>query len=158
MRWVLEDYTLCIYIIYIYLNTTSTNSKLSSWFSSSKGGGGLYLCATNKVYIRVLSILNNNTLGILVYLFWRVSVFGKQQRITKKKHNTQPLPGENTKHSGNTVGTGQTLPTTLQQCLDATPGFDSNAKVLRHLVGQQRSLMLTCWESIICSFFFFFRF
>lgn len=89
-----EDYTLCIYII--YLNTTSTNSKLSSWVSPLPRRGDYIHVATNKVYMRVLSISNNNTLGIPVTYFSACVRLWEATSASQRKHNTQPLPGEKT--------------------------------------------------------------
>lgn len=87
--------------MYIYLNTTSTNSKLSLWVFSFRGGNYIYVLPTKFICVY---ILNNNTLGILVtYLGVCPSLGSNSASQRKTTHNHYP---GNTKHSGNTVGTG----------------------------------------------------
>lgn len=136
-----------IHYVYIYYISEHYVNKLEALVldTTSSGEGGSYSCGYQQSLYVCIKYIEQQHLGHTGYLFVRhVSVFGKQRAHRKENTTHNHYPGKNTKHSGNTVGNGlKTLPTTLQQCLDAAPGFDSNAKVLWRRA-RQRSLTLNC--------------
>lgn len=125
--------------VYIYLNTTSTNSKLSHF---SLFQGVTYALLTKFICVYVYWTTTPRHTG---YLFG-VCLFLGNNSMSQKQHTTitretlnilATLPAL-TNTAGNTA-------TTFKHC---PPSFESDAKVLHYKAAAL--LMLSCWESVLC--------
>lgn len=105
MRWVFRR----LYVMYIYYISEHYVNKLEALvlgFSSSEEGG-LYSCGYQQSLYACVKYIEQQHLGHTGYLFFGVCPsLGSNKRVTKKTQHTTITRGENTKHSGNTVGTG----------------------------------------------------